>query len=230
MGILVIDDDPVTCRLLSFLLTGEGYTAWTCQHPEAALGIMQREAVELVILDIMMPGTDGFELLRQLRRAGHDFPVIFLSAKTGTADRVAGLQMGADDYIGKPFEAAELLARVEAVLRRYRHSQKQRAVAPLKVGPLELDTTELKVLLPDGRHVALTPTEMKILQCLMSNSGSVVSRSVLADILWPIHPEGAEEHINVYVCRLRKKIQSDAPGAGFIETVRGSGYRLKSPS
>ncbi len=228
MGILVVDDDPVTCRLLSFLLSTEGYTVWTAQTVETALDTAEQEAVELIILDIMMPRVDGFELFKRLREAGCECPVIFLSAKTGLSDKIAGLHLGADDYIAKPFEAAELLARVQAVLRRYRHSLASVSITPLRAGALELNTAELKAVLPNGRQVSLTPTEMKILQCLMTNSGAVVPRPVLADVLWPFHAEGAEEHINVYVCRLRKKIEAEAPGIDLIETVRGSGYRLKT--
>lgn len=227
MGILVIDDDPVTCKLLSFLLTSEGYTVWASQTPEAALSLVEQEPVDLIVLDVLMPRVDGFELFKRLRSTGCHCPVIFLSAKTDPQDRVAGLQLGADDYIAKPFEASELLARVQAVLRRYRHSQASVVISPLRVGALELDTAALKAYLPGSREITLTPTEMKILQCLMANSGSVVSRPVLADVLWPLHSDGTEEHINVYVCRLRKKIDSEAPGTVAIETVRGSGYRLR---
>jgi len=153
--------------------------------------------------------------------------VIFLSAKGSPADKVTGLQLGADDYIAKPFEASELLARVATVLRRYRRSQATASVPQLKAGTLQLDTTELKAFVPGGREISLTPTEMKILQCLMANSGNVVPRSVLADVLWAYPGEGIEEHINVYVCRLRKKLQADPSHPVFIDTIRGSGYRLK---
>lgn len=230
MGILVVDDDPVTCRLLSFLLSSEGHTVWTAQNFETAMATAEQEAVELIILDILMPRVDGFELFKRLRETGCDCPVIFLSAKTGLNDKITGLQLGADDYVAKPFEAAELLARVQAVLRRYRHSQVSASATPIRVGALELNTAELKAILPNGRRVSLTPTEMKILQCLMINSGAVVSRAVLADVLWPFHAEGAEEHVNVYMCRLRKKLEAEVPGLGLIETVRGSGYRLMTKS
>lgn len=227
VGILVVDDDPITCKLLSFLLSSEGYAVWTTQTPEAALTLVEEEAVELIILDILLPRLDGFELFKRLRSAGCDCPVIFLSAKGGFPDKVTGLRLGADDYVAKPFEASELLARVQAVLRRYRRSQATASTTPLKAGELALDPTELKAFLPGGREAFLTPTEMRILRCLMANCGSVVSRSVLADVLWTYPGEGTEDHIDVYVCRLRKKIEPDPSHPTLIETVRGSGYRLK---
>ncbi|MCL5265621.1 MAG: response regulator transcription factor [Chloroflexi bacterium] len=228
MHILIVDDDPMICKVAKFILTDAGYSVSTAATIQAAWSIVQEQDPELVILDVRMPDGSGFEFCERLRQDTYKMPVIFLTGRGEISTKLYGLELGADDYIVKPFEPAELLARVRAVLRRFKASG---ALAPrtnLKAGNLELNTSELKVTLPGKKTVDLTPTEMKILHCLMENAGHVVSRDSLVDNIWAWDHDGARSEIAVYISRLRKKIEKSPSSPEYIQVVRGIGYRFKA--
>lgn len=224
--VLAVDDDPLTCRLIEFLLRSHGYDVATTGDPQVALGQIERRTPDLVLLDVQLPRVDGFTLMRRLKTEYAGVPVIMLTARAEMADRLTGLEAGADDYVTKPFEPAELLARVKAVLRR---SQRQNAAEPdglLERGGLRLDVRGLTVTLPDGRCIALTPTEARILHRLMSVPDRVVSREDLTNFASGFIADTSNNQIDVYVGRIRRKLGDEASEPRYIRTVRGSGYRF----
>jgi DNA-binding response OmpR family regulator len=227
MLILVVDDDPMTCKMLKFLFTEEGYDVHVAANVAAARSFLARRQPDLLVMDVMMPGVDGFEFCRQLREEGFDKPIIFLTARIETADKVSGLHIGADDYLVKPFEPAELLARAQAVMRRASQNGQIVHRSRLRVAGLELNISALEATLPDGRIAYLTPTEMRFLECLMHHAGRVVTRDMLVDWVWGYDYEGESNRVEVYIRRLRQKLGDDTSSPRFIETLRGSGYRLR---
>jgi DNA-binding response OmpR family regulator len=188
---------------------------------------LSRRQPDLIIMDVMMPGTDGFEFCRQLRAEGYSKPIIFLTARVETSDKVSGLHIGADDYLVKPFEPAELLARTQAVLRRASSNGHFSQRSRLRVAELELNISALEATLPNGQTAYLTPTEMRFLECLMHHAGRVVTRDMLVDWVWGYDYEGESNRVEVYIRRLRQKLGDSTTAPRFIETLRGSGYRLR---
>ncbi|MGC8836910.1 MAG: response regulator transcription factor [Anaerolineae bacterium] len=229
MRVLVVDDDPPSVKMISFLLREEGYTVLTAADGEEALRLVQEERPDLVILDVMMPKVDGLEVCRRLRRQMVDVPIIILSAKGETADRVMGLELGADDYLPKPFEPMELLARVKAVLRRTEaHLLNGLAQERLSVGGITLDPLTLTAHLADGRSVLLTPTEFRLLHCLMRNAGQTLTHESLMESVWGYDYEGDSNPLPVYIRRLRAKIEAHPNQPKHLVTVRGLGYRFET--
>jgi len=228
--VLIVDDDPLNCKLVKFILTEEGYEVSAVANTEAAFAHMESYHPDVFILDVMMPRIDGFELCRRLRSANSNAVIIFLTAKGDLGDRVFGLELGADDYLVKPFEPAELVARMKALVRRYQRFQEAPYASHLRVGSVELHVSELEVVIRDkvgSRPVGLTPTEMRLLRCLMVNADRVVSRNVLLESVWGYGDNaGGGQVIDVYIRRLRKKIEEDAGSPRVIESVRGSGYKF----
>lgn len=222
--VLAVDDDALTCRLIEFLLRGQGYNVVTTPDPLAAAHLMERRTPDLVLLDVQLPHVDGFTLMRRFKVQYEDVPVIMLTARAEMRDRLTGLESGADDYITKPFEPAELLARVKAVLRRARRRAAPHAPDGVVAGELKLDVQGLSVTLPDGRAVALTPTETRILHRLMVTPNHVVSRDDLTNYASGYVADTTNNQIDVYVGRLRRKLGDDPTSPRFIRTVRGSGY------
>jgi len=222
--ILLIDDDALIGKWLSFLLSDAGYAMSTLADPRRAPEFLREHAVDLVLLDIMMPHIDGYTLAAEMRRAHPDIPIIFLSARSQVRDKVDGFGHGADDYIAKPFEPTELLARIQAVLRRYHRADRNVYGSTIKVGATALDLSELQFSAPERPPALLTPTEMKILECLMRNANAVISRETLIERTWGYDYEGGSNRVDVYIRRLRKKIEADPDDPMFIHTVRGLGY------
>jgi len=222
--ILVVDDDPIGGRMLQFVLSEQGYQVDIVDNARGALSLVERTPPDLMLLDVNLPQLNGFDLYQRLRDQSYDLPVIFVTAKDELEDRLQGLRMGADDYICKPFQPAELAARVEAVLRRYRkvYGGDQQQV---HAGELEVDIPTLQVTLPDRRAVQLTPTEMKLLLQLVQRPGQIVSRDDLLDAVWGEHYSGESNIVDVYVRRLRRKIERDAANPSLIQSARGVGYR-----
>jgi len=179
-----------------------------------------------VVLDVMMPHLDGFEVCRRIRQK-MDVPIIFLSAKGETVDKVTGLQLGADDYLAKPFEPAELLARVKAVMRRAEAFTVEDTQSRLTVGDITLDPVSSRVTFAGGRKVDLTPIEFRLLHCLMRNAGRILSHDLLMSAVWGYDYEGYSNQIAVYVRRLRMKIEEDPDNPKFLTTVRGLGYKFE---
>ncbi|KPL20666.1 MAG: transcriptional regulator [Anaerolineae bacterium SM23_84] len=226
MRILVVDDDPPSVKMISFLLREEGYEVVSADNGESALELVDREAPDLVILDVMMPHLDGFEVCRRIRQK-QDVPVIFLSAKGETVDKVAGLELGADDYLAKPFEPSELLARVKAVTRRAAAAAGEESQTLLTVADLTVDPLTNQVIFADGSTVELTPIEFRLLHCLMRNAGRILSHDLLMSTVWGYNYEGYSNQIAVYIRRLRMKIEADPNQPKRLVTVRGLGYKFE---
>jgi two-component system response regulator TctD len=218
MKILVVEDDAPLRRSLIATLEGRGHQAVCVGLGEAALELTAHQTFDAVILDIGLPDIDGFEILGRLRRGGGTTPIIVLTARDAVQDRIAGLDMGADDYMLKPFEPDELVARVRAVVRR----QSGHAVSKVSVGALVCDWDAGTARIGD-RLLDLRPREWAALRVLVMRAGRLVDRALLAAELFPGEQAVAPNVIDVHVGRLRRKLQADGPR---LRTLRGAGYRL----
>ena len=220
--VLIVDDEDNISFLVASALRLEGFTTTTKASGRDALAAARDECFDLVVLDIMLPDLDGFDVLRRLRETGCRAPVLFLTARDATADRVHGLTVGGDDYVVKPFAIEELVARVHAVLRRAGQSEAQRTV--LRCADLELDD-EAHVVRRAGRLVALSPTEYKLLRYLLLNMGRVVSRGQILDHVWNYDFDGQSGVVDTFIGYLRRKLDTTEPR--LIHTVRGVGYSIR---
>jgi DNA-binding response OmpR family regulator len=221
--VLIVEDDRNTAALIKTYLEKEGFQAIVAYDGEEALNIIKTSNPGFVILDIMLPKMDGWEVCRRLRNFS-DVPVLMLTAREEEIDRVLGLTLGADDYVVKPFSPRELLERVKAILRRARPVQLQKRQV-LSRGGLVLDPEKLKVTL-HGRLVALTSHEYKLLYALMRSPGRVFSRSELLDHFYQHGEVVVDRVIDVHIGKLRQKIEPDPASPRYIQTVRGFGYRF----
>ena len=223
--VLVVDDEPPIIELVRGYLTREGWEVTSAPDGPAALDAAQAAAPDVVILDVMLPGLDGIEVCRQLRKFS-DAYVLMLTARGEEVDRIVGLTIGADDYLVKPFSPRELVARIKALLRRPRRSAAEAVAAP--ASGLEVDEPR-RLVRVDGSPVELTALEFDLLALLASDPGVVMRRSALLDRLWG--PEFvADDHlVDVHVANIRRKLGDDPASPRFIETVRGVGYRLRRP-
>ena len=226
MRILAVDDDRNNLKMLAFLLGEEGYEVLTAETGRAALALLDSQHPDLVILDVMMPQMDGLEVCRRIRQT-MDIPIIILSAKGETTDKVLGLELGADDYLPKPFEPSELLARVKAVLRRSEISTFDDSQVAIAVAGLRLDPVGNRVVLEKGTVIDLTPIEFRLLHCLMRNAGRTLNHDFLMSHAWGYEYEGYSNQIAVYIRRLRSKVEEDPTNPKYIATVRGLGYRFE---
>ena len=226
--ILAVDDEPRYLEIIRFNLESAGYRVACAASGEEALEAVAADEPDLIVLDLMLPGIDGFEVLRRVReRSG--CPVIMLTAKGAEEDKVVGLRLGADDYVTKPFSAQELLARVEAVLRRAHAPEgEDRQQATIVVGDLRVDQQRKQVTL-DGSDVRLSPTEYRLLVCLATNRGVVLSRDELLTHVWGKAYEGEDEILRVTLWRLRQKLGDAASEPRYIVTRPGLGYMLAAP-
>ena len=223
--ILVVDDKANVRQLLSEYLTGQGFKVVTATNGREALYAARHETPDVILLDIMMPEMDGYEFLREYRRE-RSVPVIIITAREEETDAVLGLELGADDYVIKPFRMRELVARVRAVLRRSEHADSN--ARPLHVGDILLDEATHTVT-ARGQPVSLTPTEFNLLGLLMRSAGQVLTRQQLADRLTEDGFAGLERTLNVHVRNLRAKIEPDPDQPRYVETVFGVGYRFSAP-
>ena len=219
--VLVVDDDPNINYLVSSALRLEGYRTLTADNGREALKAVDDGHPDLVVLDVMMPELDGFDVLKRLRQDGFDQPVIFLTARDGGDDRVRGLQAGGDDYVVKPVLIEELVARVAAVLRR---SGNAGPSAVLTYADLALDEDAHRVT-RGGHVVRLSPTEYKLLRYLLLNAERVLSRAQILDHVWGYDFEGESTVVETFISYLRRKVDADGPP--LIQTVRGVGYCLR---
>jgi len=218
--VLLVEDDPGARQGLELALRRLGYQVRPAETGEAALNSISEAAADVVVLDVMLPGLDGFEVCRRLRR-GSDAPVIMLTARGDDFDIVGGLEAGADDYVVKPVEPRVLDARIRAVLRRL-----ARADSPAEThGELVIDRSSLTVLLR-GRETSLTPTELRLLLVLSGSPRQVFSRQQLLDLVWEHDYLGDSRLVDACVQRLRAKIETDTAEPRYIQTVRGFGYRF----
>lgn len=220
--ILIVEDEEKIARFVELELTHEGYSVSKAADGRSGLELAQSGKFDLLLLDVMLPGLSGTEVLRRLRKES-DMPVILLTARDGVMDRVSGLDLGADDYITKPFFIEELLARIRAALRK--HVQNTPPSGALSVGKLSLSQPRHEVLY-DGHPVELTGKEFALLEYLMENQGIVLSRDVLLDKVWGYGYMGETNVVDVYIRYLRSKID-DVFGVKLIHTVRGVGYVVK---
>lgn len=225
--ILVVEDEPDISALIAYHLARESYGVRTAASGPEALRAMETEPPDLVLLDLMLPGLSGLEVLREIRRqeAWKEVPVILLTAMRGEADRVEGLRLGADDYVAKPFSPQEVVLRVGAVLRRVRQAPpSQSGGKVLRIGPFVLDVEGRRAEV-DGQELELTPTELRLLQVLMERRGRVQSRRQLLESVWEVTARIETRTVDMHVQRLRTKSGS---AADWIETVRGFGYRFRT--
>lgn len=219
MRILLIDDDAELCALLSELLVREGFTV-ECEHQgNRGLDRALNGSHDLVVLDVMLPGLDGFEILRRLRERSR-VPVLMLTARGEDMDRIAGLEMGADDYLAKPFNPRELMARIRAILRRLEQPASQEG--PLEVNGVRINPGTREVV-SNSNKVELTTFEFDILQLLMRSAGKVVSRDDLMEHLYNRKATAFDRSIDMHISHLRKKLETGRP---LIKTIRGAGYQF----
>ena len=225
--VLICDDQPDIVNALKIYLTPEGYRLSEAFTGLQALEIMQREDVHLVLMDIMMPGMDGLTATAKIREFSN-VPIILLTAKSETEDMVLGLNVGADDYITKPFVPVEVLARVRSQLRRYAKlgSRVEESAHVLSVGAISLDDTT-KTVMVDGEQVALTPIEYSILHLLMKNPGKVYSTKALYEAVWQEAAIGSEGAVAVHIRHLREKIEIDPSQPRYLKVVWGQGYKIE---
>jgi len=227
--ILVIEDEPTLARLLSYNLMQEGYETTVEGHGSDGLQAALRQSFDLILLDIMLPGMNGFEILTKLRQHGIRTPVIILTARNAEDEVVQGLRHGADDYMTKPFGVAELLARVAAVLRRSRSGEAAPAAEEnvIRVGDLAIYPDKYEVI-AGGEPVALRPKEFEVLLYLVQRPGVVVTRDDLMNVVWGFDYIGGQRTVDVHVSSLRKKLEL-SPQSVQIESIRGVGYKLVLP-
>jgi two-component system, OmpR family, response regulator len=228
--VLVVDDEPNIRDLVAVALRFHGFAPVTAATGEEAMRDVRTERPDLIVLDVMLPDLDGFEVCRRLRADGHDVPVIFLTARDTPSDTVTGLTLGGDDYVTKPFSIDALVARVRAVLRRTAAAAAGGVGAGhevLRIADLELDETGWTVRRA-GTDVELSPTEFRLLAHLMRNAGRVLSREQLLDNVWGWAHAGNSQVVETYISYLRRKL--DPLGPPLIHTQRGVGYTLRPPS
>ncbi len=223
-SILAVDDDPKILKILQHTLTKEGFKVSTASCGEEALQIARQTFPDLVLLDIMMPGMDGFETFQRLK-AIREVPVIILTARSDEIDKVVGFRMGVDDYQTKPFSPTELALRVKAVLRRS-GEQKVKSENSLKYGSMELDYDK-RVVEINSQKVELTPKEFELLWLMASNPNRVFTKAHLLDKIWDSSFYGDDNTVTVHIRKLREKIEFDPSKPAFIKTVWGTGYKFE---
>lgn len=217
--VLVVDDDASLAEMLSIVLRQEGFDTATVHRGDQALDSFHRYRPDVVLLDLMLPGTDGIEVCKQIRRES-GVPIVMLTAKGDVGDVVSGLESGADDYVVKPFKPKELIARIRARVRRFDAQVSE----PLTIGDLSIDVAGHKVL-RDGTPISLTPLEFDLLVCLARKPNQVFSREVLLEQVWGYRHAADTRLVNVHVQRLRSKVEHDPENPEIVVTVRGVGYK-----
>jgi len=221
--ILLVDDDAALLEVMTIVLSSEGYRVVTATDGAEALREVERNRLDLVVLDVMLPRISGFEVLKKIREKS-DVPVVMLTAKGQSVDKVVGLELGADDYITKPFDTKELLARIRAILRRFGRQEGKSQEGILRLGPLELDPNGYTVT-KDGEPLELTPTEFKILALLMRRPGRAFTRTQISEAVSTGSHYLASRYIDVHISRLRAKVEHEPKEPSIIQTVPSVGYR-----
>lgn len=228
--ILIVDDEATIVEVVALYLQREGFRVLTAGDGNVALRLVAEQPPDLVVLDLMLPGLNGLEVARRLR-GGSAIPIIILTARAEEADRVVGLELGADDYVTKPFSARELVARVKAVLRRTQPAAVAEAPAAanaLAIGGLRLDAAARSVTL-DGQAIGLTAREFELLHFLMRHPGQVFTREQLLDNVWGYTFASDMGTVTVHIRRLREKIERDPANPTLLQTIWGVGYKLERP-
>jgi DNA-binding response OmpR family regulator len=223
--VLVVDDDPGIVDVVSYALRGDGFEVDSVESGEEALRAADEGDYDLVVLDLMLPGLSGTEVCRRLRENEQTVPIVMLTAKDAELDRVLGLELGADDYVVKPFSPRELVSRVRAIFRR-QELERQRREGPVRVvGAVEIDLARHEVRV-EGRTVRLTPSEFKVLALLAAKPDRVFARREILQHLWSSTYVGDEHACDVHISNLRRKIEDDPERPKYLVTVRGAGYKL----
>ena len=222
--VLVVEDEESFSDALSFMLRREGFEVGVASTGLDAVTLFDQHGADLVLLDLMLPGMSGTEVCRTLR-AKSNVPIIMVTAKDGEVDKVVGLELGADDYVTKPFSSRELVARVRAVLRRA-NEQEELLPSTLEAGPVRMDV-ERHIVSVDGEHISLPLKEFELLEILLRNSGRVLTRGMLIDRVWGSDYVGDGKTLDVHVKRLRAKLEKDPANPEHLVTVRGLGYKFE---
>ncbi|CAB4580689.1 unannotated protein [freshwater metagenome] len=223
--ILVVEDESSFSEALSYVLTKEGYQVSVADTGDGAIKAFDKDGADLVLLDLMLPGLSGTEVCRQLRTRSQ-VPIIMLTAKDSEVDKVVGLELGADDYVTKPYSKAELIARIKAVLRRGSVESTEKVEKLISAGPVEIDIESHKVKVL-GEYVSFPLKEFELLEFLVRNSGRVLTRVQLIDRIWGSDYFGDTKTLDVHIKRLRAKIEKDPANPVFILTIRGLGYKFE---
>jgi DNA-binding response OmpR family regulator len=228
ISILLVDDDPQLIRLVRANLEPVGYRVLAALDARSALELVDREMPDMIILDIMLPEIDGYEVCRRIREFSTT-PIIMLTAKVEDVDKVRGLKLGADDYLTKPFSVQELLARVEAVLRRTKFSEEDKTLPTFTCGDISVDFVQRRVIVR-GQDVPMTLTEYKLLSQLVSNAGRVMLHRELLARVWGTEYQDELEYLRAYIRHLRQKIEEDPHRPRYILSKPGMGYMFVSPA
>jgi DNA-binding response OmpR family regulator len=222
--ILVVEDEPAISEPLAEHLERDGFDTEVVETLEDARAAFERQQPDLILLDVMLPDGDGRDLARDIRKSS-DVPIVMLTARGEEIDRVLGLELGADDYVVKPFSARELSARIRAIMRRGRSTERR---GPIEVGDIVLDPSS-RTVTRAGEQVDLAAREFDLLHMLMANAGQVVRREAIMDEVWDPHWFGPTKTLDVHISWLRKKLEDDAGRPRYISTIRGVGFRFLSP-
>ncbi|SRR6266487_617129 len=227
MYILLVDDDRNMNSMLKYWLSKESFEVESCDCARNAIALIQDQEPDLIILDVVMPYMSGFELIGKLRRDGYEMPVVFLTGRSTQEDILRGFELGAEDYILKPFGPRELLARIKVITRRIEKQEKSVRTQRIRAGSFELLAGELKLLTPKRSTIFLTPTEMQILRELMIDPDNIIHRDQLLSAIWNNDEDNNNSNVvNVYIHRLRTKLEDDTNNPKHIISVRGSGYKF----
>lgn len=224
--ILLCDDEKEIVEAIKVYLEDEGYQTFPCYNGEEALKILKKESIDLIILDIMMPKLDGLALTREIRKISN-IPILIISAKTQDTDKILGLNIGADDYITKPFNILELLARVKSALRRYTKLGNHISPHQIRIDGLVIDDDKKQVLVDDD-EVKLTPLEYNLLYFLASNKGQVFSIEQIYEQVWQEPFDGAEKKVVVHISHIREKIEINPKNPKYLKIVWGLGYKIEN--
>ncbi|CAM4258608.1 response regulator transcription factor [Lacicoccus alkaliphilus] len=227
--ILVVDDEPSIVTLLKFNLEQAGYNVLTAEDGRTGLEAAMNEKPDLMVLDLMLPGMDGMEVCKTLRQEKVNLPILMLTAKDDEFDKILGLELGADDYLTKPFSPREVVARVKAILRRSQIEGAEKTEQTLKIGEMEIHLDRFDVYFK-GRQLILTPKEFELLLYLANHKGKVLSRDQLLNGVWDFRYDGDTRIVDVHISHLREKIEEDTKQPVYIKTIRGFGYKLEGPA
>ncbi|SOC44487.1 response regulator transcription factor [Salinicoccus kekensis] len=227
--ILVVDDEPSIVTLLKFNLEQAGYNVLTAEDGRTGLDTAMNEKPDLMVLDLMLPGMDGMDVCKTLRQEKVNLPILMLTAKDDEFDKILGLELGADDYLTKPFSPREVVARVKAILRRSQSEDAEQSEQILKIGDLEIHLDRYDVYFKD-RQLVLTPKEFELLLYLANHRGKVLSRDQLLNGVWDFQYDGDTRIVDVHISHLREKIEEDTKKPVYIRTIRGFGYKLEGPA
>jgi DNA-binding response OmpR family regulator len=224
---MIVEDDIINARVIGHVLDEAGYAVTIARNAAEAMVAATTQPVALVIMDIGLGDVDGFDAALNLRSAHYIGPIIFLSGRGSLDDKLRGFEIGADDYVVKPVDPLELVSRVNSVIRRFEAAQSRSMAAVLRVDDAELALGDLTYSSAVVRNVTLAPTELKLLDCLMRNARIIISRDVLIERVWGFDSVGDTNRVDVYIRRLRRKIELDAERPEYLHTVRGVGYVFK---